>query len=143
MIPATIFLWAGLEILGFALIYYVGMGGENFAFDNDVQPDFGAALYLSGVTLATLGYGDITPVSPLYEAITLAEALIGFAILSLTISYVLGIYRVLHQLSVLGSDLYHQSEDAGDPRSVLISHFPDGHSRNLDPHLMSPYQGDN
>lgn len=126
MIPGTIFLWAGLEILGFALIHYVGMGGAHFAFEHEVEPDIGPAVYLSGVTLATLGYGDITPISPLYEAIALSEALIGFVILSLTISYVLGIYRVLHQLSVLASGLYHQAEDAKDSRSVLVSHFPDG-----------------
>jgi Ion channel len=87
MIPVTILFWAGIEILGFASVYYAGMGEENFAFDNDVEPDFGAALYLSGVTLATLGYGDITPISPLYEGLALGEALIGFAILSLSISY--------------------------------------------------------
>ncbi len=141
MIPATIILWVGLVMVGFALIYYAGMDGENFAFDFDVDQGFGRALYLSGVTVATLGYGDITPISPLYEVIALGEALIGFVILSLTISYVLGIYGVFHQLSILDSDLYHQAEDAGDPRSVLSSHFPDGRPRNLDPHLMSLYRG--
>ena len=141
MIPATLLLWVGLVTAGFALIYYAGMSEENFAFDFDVEQNFGRALYLSGVTVATLGYGDITPISPLYELIALSEALFGFILLSLTISYVLGTYGVLHQLNILGSDLYHQAEDPGDPRSVLVSHFPDGHPQNLDSHLMTLYRG--
>lgn len=141
MIPATILLWLGLVTVGFALIYYAGKGGENFAFDYDVDQSFGRMLYLSGVTVATLGYGDITPISPLYELMALSESLIGFGLLSLSISYVLGTYSVLHQLTILDSDLYHQAEDPTDPKSTLISHFPEGHPKNLDPHLMSLYRG--
>lgn len=141
MIPATIALWMGLVMVGFALIYYAGMSEGNFAFDYDVDQNFWRMFYLSGVTVATLGYGDITPISLLYEVLTLSEALIGFGILTLSISYVLGIYGFLHQLTVLNSDLYHQAEDATDPKSTLVSHLPEGHPRNLDPHLMSLYRG--
>ena len=141
MIPATILLWIGLVTVGFALIYYAGMGEENFAFDYDVDQSFGRMLYLSGVTVATLGYGDITPISPLYELMALSESLIGFGLLSLSISYVLGTYRILNELTILASDLYHQAEDPTDPKSTLISHFPEGHPKNLDPHLMSLYRG--
>jgi hypothetical protein len=141
MIPATILLWVGLAMVGFALIYYAGMGEENFAFDYEVDQSFGRMLYLSGVTVATLGYGDITPISPLYELVALSQALIGFGILSLSIAYVLGSYGFLHQLSILASDLYHQAEDPTDPKSTLVSHFPEGRPKNLDPHLMSLYRG--
>ena len=141
MIPATILLWIGLVTVGFALVYYAGMGEENFAFDYEVDQSFGRMLYLSGVTVATLGYGDITPISPLYELMALSESLIGFGLLSLSISYVLGTYRILNELTILASDLYHQAEDPTDPKSTLISHFPEGHPKNLDPHLMSLYRG--
>lgn len=141
MIPATIGLWMGLVMVGFALIYYAGLSEGNFAFDYDVGQNFWGMLYLSGVTVATLGYGDITPLTPLYEALTLSEALIGFGILTLSISYVLGAYGFLHQLTVLNSDLYHQARQSNDPPSTLDSHFPEGQPRNLDPHLMSLYRG--
>lgn len=141
MIPATILLWVGLVMVGFALIYYAGMGEENFAFDYNVDQSFGSMLYLSGVTVATLGYGDITPISPLYELMALSEALIGFSVFTMSISYVLGTYRILHEFTILDSGLYHQAEDATDPKSTLVSHFLEGHPKNLDPHLMSLYRG--
>lgn len=74
MIVVTLALWMGLVFMGFTLLYYAGMNQENsqenFFFSPKTGPSFGSALYLSGVTLVTLGYGDITPSSSLYEALT-------------------------------------------------------------------------
>ena len=140
MIVLTLALWMGLVFVGFTLLYYAGMNRENFFFSPGVQPSFSSALYLSGVTLATLGYGDITPSSFLYQSLAVGEALIGFAILTLAISYILNIYQVLEQLSILTERLYHQAIDHGDPRSILVHYFPNGEPRSLDSQLMSLYQ---
>ena len=53
------------------------------------------AFYFSGVTIGTLGLGDVTPLNSLYQVIAVSEALIGFGILTIAITYVLGIYEVL------------------------------------------------
>src|SRR5215203_7374367 len=101
MVPATITVWIFLVSLGYALVYYAGMDGRTFSFSTSgLEPSFMEAMYFSGVTIATLGLGDVTPLSSLYQAIAVSEAPIGFGILTLSISYVIGVYEVLQRLGV-------------------------------------------
>jgi hypothetical protein len=138
MVPATITVWIFLVSAGYALIYYAGMDGETFSFSSSgLAPSFMEALYFSGVTIATLGLGDVTPLSGPYQAIAVSEALVGFGILTLSISYVIGVYGVLQRLGVLTAGLYHQAQDTNDPLSILVPHFPEGQPRALETHLMS------
>src|SRR5829696_9691435 len=66
MVPVTITVWVLLVSLGYALVYYAGMDGRTFSFSNPgLGPSFMEALYFSGVTIATLGLGDVTPLSSL------------------------------------------------------------------------------
>jgi voltage-gated potassium channel len=59
------------------------------------HPDFGSfvdAVYFSGVTLATLGYGDISPVHPIARLLSVYEVLASLllAVLSLAL-YIMAI----------------------------------------------------
>jgi Ion channel len=138
MVPVTITVWIFLVSAGYALVYYAGMDGESFSFSSSgLAPSFMEAMYFSGVTIATLGLGDVTPLSGPYQAIAVSEALVGFGILTLSISYVIGVYGVLQRLGVLTAGLYHQAQDTNDPLSILVPHFPDGQHRGLETHVMS------
>lgn len=53
---------------------------------------FGPALYFSLVTLTTLGYGDLAPLSPTARALASLEALIGQLYLAVLIARFVGIY---------------------------------------------------
>ena len=138
MVPVTITFWITLVALGYALIYYAGMSAQTFLFSSErLEPSFMEAFYFSGVSIATLGLGDVTPLSPFYQAIAVSESLVGFGILTLSISYVIGVYEVLQRLGVLTAGLYHQAQDTDDPFSILRPHFPNGEPRGLETHLMS------
>jgi hypothetical protein len=138
MVPATITVWIFLVSCGYALVYYAGMDGRTFSFSTSgLEPSIMEAFYFSGVTIATLGLGDVTPLNSLYQAIAVSEALIGFGILTLSITYVLGIYEVLQRLGILAAGLYHQAQDTDDPLSILVPHFPEGQHRGLETHVMS------
>jgi len=101
MVPATITVWILLVSMGYALVFYAGMDERTFSFSTSgLAPSLKEALYFSGVTIATLGLGDVTPLSGPYQAIAVSEALIGFGILTLAITYVIGVYEVLQKLSV-------------------------------------------
>ena len=49
--------------------------------------------YLSGVTLFTLGYGDVAPLAPLGRALSTIEAGLGLAFLAAIISYLPTLYQ--------------------------------------------------
>jgi hypothetical protein len=142
MVPVTITVWIFLISLGYALIYLHGMRRGDFALSTaPLEPSLGEAFYFSGTAISTLGLGDITPTGGPYQALAVSEALIGFGILTLSITYVLGVYNVLQQLGVLSAGLYHQAQDTGDPWSILAPHFPGGEHRGLETHLMHLHQG--
>ena len=143
MVPITITVWVVLVSSGYALIYYAGMSrGAFFSLPGkQLDPSLMEALYLSGVAVSTLGFGDITPTSTLYQAVVVSEALIGFGILTLAISYIIGVYGVLQQLGVLAAGLHHQAQDTDDPWTILAPHFHDGQPVALESHLMELHRG--
>ena len=62
MVPTTITVWIFLGSSGFALVYYAGIDGRTFSFSSSgLEPSLMEAFYFSGVTIATLGLGDVTP----------------------------------------------------------------------------------
>lgn len=142
MVPVTITFWILLISTGYALVYYAGMSPETFYFSSEgLEPSLLEAFYASGTIISTLGFGDVTPLSGGYQLAAVSEALIGFGLLTLAISYVVGIYGVLQQIGVLSAGLYHQAQDTSDPLTILAPHFPDGHPRGLETHLMQLHRG--
>jgi hypothetical protein len=135
MVPITLFIWLGSQLIGYALVYRPGLDHASFALPDEVEPSLAVAFYMSGMTLSTLGYGDVTPQTVPYQLATTAQALIGLGILTLTISYVLGLYRVQSHLAGIAARLRHQTQDRGEPRTLLIAHFPDGEPVDLGLHL--------
>jgi hypothetical protein len=96
--------------LGFALIYlpYVG------SFSYDPSTPFAAkgileALYISGVTITTVGFGDVVATGGLLRMVAVLEAASGFGVLSSGIAYVLAVYPLISQLRSTGRQL----SDAG------------------------------
>src|SRR5438105_5319993 len=90
-------LWAFGLIFGFALVQYGA--GEHLQLSNE-RVSFGALMYHSGETFFTLGYGDITPVSPLARALAVLEAGMGFAFLGVVIGYLPTIYSAFSRREI-------------------------------------------
>ena len=81
--------WAASLIFGFALVQYGA--GEHVRLGNE-PITFGILLYHSGETFFTLGYGDITPTSPLARVLAVSEAGLGFGFLGVVVGYLPVIY---------------------------------------------------
>ena len=95
---AVIASWALLLAIGWALVYLPQLPGQFLlatGLDPARQGGFIEALYVSVVTLSTLGYGDFTPNSSWLRLLAPLEALIGFALLTAAISWVISLYPVL------------------------------------------------
>lgn len=90
--------WTGLVVAGFVLVYWPHMPeGFNYASSValDRSSDANAALYISLVTVATLGFGDILPADAVLRVLAPVQALVGFVLLTAAISWVLQIYPAL------------------------------------------------
>lgn len=97
-------MWAVTIIVGWAIVYWPHMPGA-FTFTPGSkaaqQPALLDSLYLSLVTVATLGLGDIVPAEGWLRLVSPVEALIGFVLLTATVSWVLEIYPALTRRRVL------------------------------------------
>lgn len=72
-------------------------GGENvvaLAGPFQRRPGFENLIYYSFVTLTTLGYGDITPVSPHAKALSALEAVVGQLYIAVMIARLVGLHIV-------------------------------------------------
>lgn len=113
-----IVLWAVALAVGWAVIFWPRLpSGFHFSTGTG-QGDEGGfvdALYLSLVTLGTLGYGDIVPQSAWLRLVVPLEALIGFALGTASVSWILSIAPVLaHRRDLArGVFLLHRAERRG------------------------------
>jgi hypothetical protein len=100
----VIFSWAFLQALGFALIYWVA-----FPHDFQLNPSdqsgqahgFWMILYYSLEVMTTLGLGDILPKRDWLRLLATFQALVGFALLTASLSYIVLIYPALGRLRSL------------------------------------------
>ncbi len=72
------------------LFFNVDTGAINFA--GDTAAGFHDYLYFSFVTLTTLGYGDVTPVSAFAKSLTIIIAISGQLYLTILIAMLVGKY---------------------------------------------------
>jgi hypothetical protein len=95
---AVILTWLALVVLGGALIYAPHMT-EGFVVTSGLEQrgrgGFLDALYLSAVTVGTLGFGDIVPTEPWLRLVVPAQSLIGFALLTAAVGWVVQVYPAL------------------------------------------------
>ncbi|HEX8202012.1 MAG TPA: potassium channel family protein, partial [Isosphaeraceae bacterium] len=80
--------WASGLVVGFGLLQGALQRGQPFA------PGLLDHIYYSGVTFFTLGYGDITPRTPLTKALAVVEAGMGFGFIAVVIGYLPVLYQL-------------------------------------------------
>lgn len=129
-VVASIVIWALMLVVGWALVYWPHLP-EQFQVAQGIpvsrQGSLADAVYVPAVALATLGYGDIVAEETLLRLALSAEAVIGFALLTASISWVLSIYPALMRRRALAARITTLLSEigeatrlrAGDPPTVL------------------------
>ncbi|MFW5774661.1 MAG: potassium channel family protein [Chitinivibrionales bacterium] len=149
MIPATLLLWLGLVTVGFACMYYPFMHAEYFSLPDYMggRAGFFDAIFFSGISLTTVGYGDIVPRNSFFQCAAVVEGLVGFSIITLAISYVLNIYQVVQRMSVMAAELRHESGSTRNTQNILLMRFCrdetgsiEAYMRNLHRNLVAYYE---
>lgn len=98
ILTVVVLVWGTLLVLGWALVYLPRLP-DGFSYDSglDLAARGGLvdAIYLSTVVLGTLGFGDVVPTDPWLRIVTPVQALVGFALLTASVSWVLQIQPAL------------------------------------------------
>jgi hypothetical protein len=107
-IAMVVLTWGVIAVFGWTLIFLAQMP-EGFAYGSELNPaerhGVVDSIYLSLVTVATLGFGDVVPTSLSLRLVAPLEALFGFMLLTAAVSWVLEIYPAVHRRRVLAMQL--------------------------------------
>lgn len=107
---AVIGAWVVGLVIGFALIY-VGHFPDGFRTSTGALPPAGrpmlSALYFSFETLITLGYGDLVPQTFVLRMIATLQGLIGFGLLTASVSEIVLLYPALSRMRLLARGVSH------------------------------------
>ena len=123
LMPALIVLYLLLLITGFALIYMPRMPAQFTLDPPGESAHWIESLYFSGVTLTTLGYGDITPRTSFVRFFALVEGASGFALISLAVTYLITVYSALERKRAIALSFYHQADGGADVAGFVTHHF--------------------
>lgn len=116
--------WTIGLVLGFALVYWFHLD-DAFAVASRLEPEantgFLDAVYFSGVTGATLGFGDITASTPLWRLLAVLEGISGLAILTAVVSWLLSLYAALERRRSLAGTVAALVEGAPPSETMIES----------------------
>jgi hypothetical protein len=110
-----------LLIIGYALLYLPHMPAGFIVDSKAESPREIEAVYFSGITFTTLGYGDIEPRSTSMRLLALSEALTGFALISLAVTYLVSLTAALERKRAVALSFYHQARQGADVAGLLGS----------------------
>lgn len=126
LMPLLVAVSIMLVIIGYALIYFPGMP-EKFNFGREgAGPRFVDAIYFSGTTLTTVGFGDISPRAPEMKIVAIIEAVSGFGLISLAVTYLIVVYSALEHKRAIALSFYHSAEGGADVVGFIKHHFVAG-----------------
>ncbi|MDQ3803136.1 MAG: potassium channel family protein [Acidobacteriota bacterium] len=126
LLPLLLVTYITLLVTAFALVYAPRMPEHFHVHEHRGDVDFVDALYFSGITLTTLGYGEIVPASTLMRLSALVESAAGIALISLAIAYLLAVYNALGAKRTAALTLYHQAGEGADAAGYIAHHFVEG-----------------
>ena len=84
--------WPLIFVASLALIYIFVVAAVMFNEEPELFPSFLDALYWAVVSLSTIGYGDLVPMTTLGKIITSISALVGLAVFALPTSVITAEY---------------------------------------------------
>lgn len=100
LLPLTVAVWVAELVGAFALVYLPF--AEQFSVPQPrAAPSWATSLYVSAYSATTLGVGDVYASTPALRLLMTLEAGLGFALFSISITYVLSVYGALLRATAL------------------------------------------
>lgn len=94
--------WLGLSVIGWALMMTPAMSTDAF-IGHEAGAPFLDALYMSLVTITTLGFGDVVPLADWARLLVPIEALFGLGLAAGSISWLFNVQNVLAHRATLAT----------------------------------------
>ncbi|HEX5706445.1 MAG TPA: potassium channel family protein [Pyrinomonadaceae bacterium] len=132
LLPALITAYIVLLVVGFALLYYPRMPAQFYLAYGTESVTWFESFYFSGTALTTLGFGDITPRTSAMRMLALVESAAGFALISLSVTYLLSVYGALERKRAVALSFYHQAGEGADVAGFIAHHFAGGRFLGLE-----------
>jgi hypothetical protein len=107
---SVVAVWVAGLVLGFALLYWRPYPQAFLTSTGEVPTSsshFLPVLYFSFETLVTLGYGDLVPRTGVVRGLSTVEALVGFGLLTASVSAIVLLYPALSRMRLLGRGVAH------------------------------------
>jgi voltage-gated potassium channel len=110
--------WPVMSASAFVMLLLVVLTASlGYLFEHEAQPDkfenIPTAIYWAVITLASVGYGDISPVTPIGRAMTIVLALIGIGIFAIPAALLSSAFsdQLVKERDALKANLYHMIKD--------------------------------
>jgi hypothetical protein len=123
LLPSLIVGYLVFLTFGFALIYYPRLPALFRVSKDFGEPGFWDAIYFSGMTLTTAGFGDITPQTRAMRILAVGESASGVALISLAVTYLLTVYGALREKRAVALSFYHQAGEGANVAGFVAHHF--------------------
>ena len=119
MMVTTFAVWVLTFTVGLALVVWPFLGTGYVIEPGIGAPGFVHALYYSGSTMSTLGYGDITPATAPLKVLAVVASLSGFSMLTGIVAYLLEVLGSLHSRIRLALRVGEDTDGRHDGPAVL------------------------
>lgn len=120
----TLAVWGAALVAGYALIYYDFLP---LLQHTEAGPDsrWGSALYYSGYVASTLGIGDVVPTADWLRLVTVLQALSGFVLVSVGVTYIISVNDAVQHMTATGLDVDGLIGDGDDAEIERLARQPD------------------
>jgi hypothetical protein len=131
IVVIVVSVWVLLLLFGFAAMIWPVLGTAIQVEQGETPTDFIAALYYAGYALSTLGTGDLLPQNATYRLLIVLKSILGFAVFTLTLSFVTSVYSSLTSRNTFALNLHHRTADTADSAELLARLAADNNLNSL------------
>jgi hypothetical protein len=126
ILVAGLLVWVTLLSIGAGLVIHPALGSSVTSASGDTPDDLVAALFAGASSISIVGVGDFTPHTNGYRVFDLFGSVVGAAVLSLTLTYLMQVYTGLQRRNTLALSLHLASAETGDAAELLARLGPRG-----------------
>lgn len=130
MLLLLVTIWAFGLMLGAAMIFHPRLGTSIRASGGSPTPtDFVTALYAAAASMSLIGAGDFVPRTSFFRLFYVFTSLVGFCMISLTLTYFMQIYSAVQRRNTAGLRAYLGTNETGDAAEFIAGLGPGGDFR--------------